>query len=55
METSAILTMLLVKGVFIVVPAYFLWKTMTTPPRPEPDSYSDNDEIVERSPGREAD
>jgi hypothetical protein len=44
MNTSALIlmitTMILVTG----VTAYFFIKVLTTPPKPEPDSYKDNDE-----------
>ncbi|WP_181885092.1 hypothetical protein [Pontibacter diazotrophicus] len=48
MNTSALIVMLttitLVTGLMI----FFFIKVMTTPPRPEPDSYLDNDDEPER-------
>jgi hypothetical protein len=37
-------TMLLVTGLTI----FFFWKVLTAPPKPEPDSYIDNDDEPER-------
>lgn len=44
MSQSA-LTMLIVSEVTIVLfTAYFFWKVLTAPPRPEPDSFAENDD-----------
>ncbi|MEH6681962.1 MAG: hypothetical protein V7724_15530 [Sediminicola sp.] len=43
MNTSALITMLLSQGIVIFFAAYFFYKVLTTPPKPEPDSYTDND------------
>ncbi|WP_181163658.1 hypothetical protein [Pontibacter mangrovi] len=48
MNTSALVvmlgTMLLVTGLMI----YFFMRVLNTPPKPEPDSYLDNDDEPER-------
>lgn len=43
MNTSALILMLLVQITVTCVTCYFFWKVLKTPPKPEPDSYSDND------------
>lgn len=40
-----VVTMVLVTGATI----YFFWKVLKTPPRPEPDSYQNNDEVIDRN------
>lgn len=40
-----VVTMVLVTG----ATAYFFWKVLKTPPRLEPDSYQDNDAVIERN------
>lgn len=44
MNTSALITLLLAEGIIATITVYFFWKILTTPPNPEPDSYSDNDD-----------
>lgn len=44
MTTSALVTMLAAQGVVIAITAYFFWKVLTMPPKPEPDSYVENDD-----------
>jgi hypothetical protein len=44
MSIAALITMLLVQGLVTLVAGYFFWKVLKTPPRPEPDSYLDNDD-----------
>lgn len=41
MTTSALITMVLVQVTVTVVTAYFFWKVLKTPPKPEPDSYEE--------------
>jgi hypothetical protein len=43
MNTSALITMLLAQGIVIFFAGYFFYKVLTTPSKPEPDSYTDND------------
>ncbi len=38
--------MIVVQGVVTVITAYFFYKVLATPPKSEPDSYSDNDDEV---------
>jgi len=44
MNTSALITMLVTESIIASVTFYFFWRVLKTPPRPEEDSYSDNDE-----------
>lgn len=44
MTTSALIMILLTQGTVIAATVYFFFKVLKTPPKPEPDSYSDNDE-----------
>lgn len=44
MNTSALITMILAQGLVIGVALYFFYKVLTTPPKSEPDSYSENDD-----------
>jgi hypothetical protein len=44
MSTAALITMLMVKGLVTIISGYFFWKVLKTPPRPEPDSYLENDD-----------
>jgi hypothetical protein len=44
MNTSAIILMVSVQLTVICCVGYFYFKVLTTPPRPEPDSYAENDE-----------
>jgi hypothetical protein len=42
MKPEALITLLLAEGVVFFFTAYFFWKVLTIPPRPEPDSFSEN-------------
>lgn len=44
MSTAALTTMVLAQGFFTFFAVYFLYRVMTTPPKKEPDSYSENDD-----------
>ncbi len=44
MSNSAFITMMVVQILVTVITGYFFYKVLTTPARPEPDSYSENDE-----------
>ncbi|MEJ1223761.1 hypothetical protein [Sediminicola sp. 1XM1-17] len=37
--------MFLAQGIVVFFAAYFFYKVLTIPPKPEPDSYSDNDDV----------
>ncbi|GAB3201535.1 hypothetical protein ABID22_001461 [Pontibacter aydingkolensis] len=49
MNTSALVVMLLTLGIVTGLMLYFFWRVIKTPPKPEPDSYLDNDD----EPGRQ--
>ncbi len=36
--------MVLVQTTVTIITGYFFYKVLTTPPKPEPDSYSENDD-----------
>ena len=44
MNTPALITMILAQGLVIGAALYFFYKVLTTQPKEEPDSYSENDE-----------
>ena len=44
MNTSALITMILAQGLVIGAALYLFYKVLTTPPKAEPDSYSENDD-----------
>jgi hypothetical protein len=44
MNSSALFLMVTVQLLVIIATGYFFYKVLTIPPRPEPDSYSDNDD-----------
>jgi hypothetical protein len=44
MNTSAIVLMMATQLTVVCITAYFFYRVLTTPPRPEPDSYSENDD-----------
>ena len=44
MNTSALTLMLLSMGTVTALTIYFFYRVLTAPHRPEPDSFSDNDD-----------
>jgi hypothetical protein len=50
MNTSALITMICAQGIVVSFAAYFFYKVLTIKPKQEPDSYSENDDVVERQP-----
>ena len=48
MNTSALITMLVAQGIVISFASYFFYKVLTIPPKPEPDSYNENDDELVR-------
>jgi hypothetical protein len=44
MTTSALITMLVVQITVTLITGYFFFRVLRAPKRPEPDSYTDNDE-----------
>ncbi|MBL0310521.1 MAG: hypothetical protein IPP77_12870 [Bacteroidetes bacterium] len=45
MNTQALIVMLAAEGVVTFFVLYFFIKVLKTPPKPEPDSYSENDDV----------
>ena len=45
MTTSALLMMLTTSILITVITVYFAYKVLKTPPKSEPDSYEDNDDV----------
>jgi hypothetical protein len=43
-KIEALITMVLAQGIIISCGAYFFYKVLTTPPKSEPDSYTENDD-----------
>jgi hypothetical protein len=43
MTTTAVVLMILVMGTISAFAGYLFLKVLRTPPKPEPDSYGDND------------
>jgi len=43
MNTSALLLMVVTQVSVICITAYFFYRVFTTPPKPEPDNFVDND------------
>ena len=48
MKTEAIIVMVSAQGIVIAITAYFFYKVLTTKPKQEPDSYSENDNETQR-------
>lgn len=46
MNTSALIMMVSVESVVLILTVWFFYKVLTTKPKPEPDSYSENDDVV---------
>lgn len=44
MNTDALIMMISSEVIITVVTIYFFYKVLTIPPKPEPDSYSENDD-----------
>lgn len=44
MNTSALILMILTQAIVTAFTIYFFVKVLRTPPRPEPDSFEDNDD-----------
>ncbi|MGD1842725.1 MAG: hypothetical protein ACFB0B_17785 [Thermonemataceae bacterium] len=45
MTTEALITMLTVQVTVVCLTTYFFIRVLKTPPKPEPDSYSENDDV----------
>ena len=48
MNTEALILMVSTQGVVIGFTLYFFYRVLTTKPRPEPDSFSENDAEIKR-------
>lgn len=48
MNSNALILMVVVQTLVILVTGYFFIKVLRTPPKPEPDSYTENDDVEER-------
>ncbi len=48
MNTEALITMIVTQGLVLSFTLYFFYRVLTTKPRPEPDSFSENDDEPER-------
>ncbi len=46
MNTSALIMMIATQVIVTFVTVYFFVRVLKTPPKPEPDSYEDNDDEV---------
>ena len=44
MSTSGLVMMMVSEIIITLITVYFFWKVLRTPARPEPDSYSGNDD-----------
>ena len=44
MTTSALILMISVQVMVTAITGYFFWKVLKTPPNPESDSFSENDD-----------
>lgn len=45
MNSLALFIMILSMGSVTSAAIYFFYRVVTTPPKPEPDSYTDNDDV----------
>ncbi len=45
MNTEALIMLIGAQGIIISFMGYFFYKVLTTPPKPEPDSYTENDDV----------
>lgn len=45
MKTEALIMLISAQAVVIAFTVYFFYKVLTSPPKSEPDSYSENDDL----------
>ena len=45
MNSSALAMMLVTEVIITAITIYFFWRVLKTPPEPEPDSYSENEDV----------
>ncbi|MBI2966846.1 MAG: hypothetical protein HYY40_03410 [Bacteroidetes bacterium] len=48
MSNEALLWMVITEGIITCITAYFFWKVLITPPKPEPDSFTANDPEINK-------
>lgn len=48
MNTEALITMVATQGIVISLTGYFFYRVLTTKPKAEPDSFTDNNDEEER-------
>lgn len=48
MSSTGLTTLLMAEGIITFFTFYFFWKVLRTPPKPEPDSFSENDDREKR-------
>ena len=48
MNTEALILMIATQGIVIACTGYFFYKVLTTPPKAEPDTFSENDDVEVR-------
>lgn len=48
MNTEALITMIATQGIVIGLTGYFFYRVLTTKPKAEPDSYTENNDEIER-------
>lgn len=46
MNTSALIMMLCTQITVVCITGYFFYRVLKTPPKPEPDSFSENDDEI---------
>lgn len=44
MSTGALIMMIVTQSTFVIITGYFFYRVLTTKPKAEPDSYSENDD-----------
>ena len=47
MNTTALIMMVATQGIVTAITGYFFYLVLTSPKKPEPDSYDENDEVKE--------
>ncbi len=48
MNTPALIMMVTTELIVSIITVYFFYRILVSSPKPEPDSFSENDDIVER-------
>lgn len=46
MNTSALIMMVTTEIIITAITLYFFYRVLKTPPKPEPDSYEKNDDVI---------